>query len=237
MANQHDPRRGTAKETAKAVRSLATLSTVALIATPFIIIGVLAYFFYRDLPDVRGAARKTVEQADKAKRTVGGYEHKPDETQNLTQRRVRAITAGVCIDIEGETPECREDAEDWLIDTYVRLNNRFSGTSPEDITTKSYVWVPDDWEYPPQWRDRPIETIEKGREACNARLKPKVELRVEKGANEGRSDKIQRPVYHVGGFFGGEFFAYRRVAKYPQDAAWLRKQGNRKCRIKFHYVP
>gem|GEM_PF-5196129 len=180
---------------------------------------------------------KSLEELDKQRRTIGGYEHIPDPSLSLKQRRVRAITAGVCIDIEGETPACREDAEDWLIDTYIRLNGKYSRTSPEDITTKSYAWLPDDWEYPIYWRDRPLETIEKGREACNARIKPRVEQRIEHGVSEGCSDKVERPGFHLGGKIGGEGSARQRVTRYREDTAWLKKQGERKCKIKFRCAP
>ena len=182
---------------AKLIAKLLNAAMVIPIAIAVIGIVVAALWLFSFTERGIKVTEKGIKEADKIKRTVGGYEHKPDETLSLIQRRVRAITAGVCIDTEGETPECREDAEDVTIDAYVRLNNRFSQTSPEDITTKSYVWLPNDWEYPIHWRDRPLETIERGREACVARLKPKIEERVQKGPGAGCGDRTQRPGSHL----------------------------------------
>lgn len=227
MENQRDPRRGTVREVARVGKWAMILASIVAITVPAV------WFFWLTERGIK-VTEKGIEEADKWKRTIGGHEHKPDPSLSANQLKVRAFTVGTCIDTEGETPECREDAEDVTIDVYVRLGERFPNTSPEDITTKSYAWLPNDFQYPVFWRDRPLELIERGREACIARLRPKVEDRVRKGPNVGCGDKIQRPGFHLGGKLGGESGARKRVSQYPQDQMWLVKQGNRKCRIKVH---
>ena len=223
MANQHDPRRGTVKETAKAVSSVASLASIALIAAPFIIVGILAYVFYRDLPDVRGTASKTI-------RTITGQEHKPDPTLSSEGRKVRAIAAGVAIDREGEKPECVAKVDDGLINAYIRMNDRNKNLPPEDLTTKSVIWLPGNWTYPWYWRDRPIDLIVSGREATVERLMPIVRERLKTGPGPGCADKILRAGFHLGGKLAGEGGARTQVSKLPEDPEWKATS----CLTRFH---
>lgn len=183
-------------------------------------------------PKVEQRAGK-IAKLDCVVRTSLGQQEIINPELTPEERTILAIAVGVAIDREGETPECQEDVDIGLIDAYIRLNAASPQTPAEDVTTTSRIWLPDSWEYPWYWKDRPICWVRSGREATVERLKPIVKERLKTGPAQGCGDRVKRATMHLGGRLGGERKAQAEVLKYRQDSEWKKKQGNRKCLTDF----
>lgn len=228
------------REALRLVGRIISGITWIVIAGAVLVWGYLALLAYLDARRVVGTAQKpigtAIEKADCVFTAATGKEEvNPDLSPE--ELRILAIAAGVAIDREGENSECFELTENELIDAYIRMNNRYKGRPATDLTTKSIIWLPNDWSPPFIWRDRPICLIRGGREETIKRLKPIVAQRLKDGPAPGCADKVLRPGFHLGGWIGGEGKARAAVSKYPVDKEWEKRRGTRRCNASFRCSP
>lgn len=177
--------------------------------------------------------QKPAELIDSGWRIVMGREAKPDPTVPPNEHDVRVISAAVAIDSTGELVSCLTDVQAEIIQVHLRLKKSLPGISHEQIVTKALTWVPNDHDYGMIWVDRSITTIEKGREATIARLKPLVTAALKKEPAPGCANKFVRPGFHAFGTLGGEGGAAKVIRTYPKDPRWEGKA----CKIDFRCAP